>query len=164
MSAAKPCRVVVVTQLEARRRRGPALLAVAGTLLFGGCATGPSPSLTSLKGSDKALVASSGPGLSATATAARAQKWNCPRIERTIANLLPQMQATKERAEKEQEQTAQTLERMFARFSGPLGAGNAALAEFQKARGDVDQLNDLLGEKGCATYPIGVDAPAFLKR
>lgn len=57
----------------------------------------------------------------------------------------------------------QTLARMAARLSGPPGAGNAALTEFQEARSDADQLNDLLREKGCATYPISVDAPAFLK-
>jgi hypothetical protein len=133
-------------------------------LLCGGCTTGPSPSLASLKGADKALIGSGRARLGATATAARTQKWDCLRIERAIAKLLTGMQATKERAEKEQEQPAQTLERMFARLSGPPGAGNAALAEFQKARSDVDQLNDLLREKGCATYPVGVDAPAFLKR
>ena len=70
----------------------------------------------------------------------------------------------KERAEKEEEQLAQTLKRMFARLSGPPGAGNAALAEFQETHRDADQLNDLLREKGCTTYAIGVDDPAFLKR
>jgi hypothetical protein len=121
--------------------------------------------LASLKGADKALIGSSRAGSSgATATAARKQNWNCQRIEPAIAKLLTGMRATKERAEKEQEQTAQTLERMFARLSGPPGAGNAALAEFQEARDDVDQLNNLLREKGCATYPIGVDAPSFLRR
>lgn len=164
MLAAKPRGGVVATQLESRRRRGHALLVVAGALLFGGCTTGPSPSVTSLKDPNKVLIASSGARLGATAKAARAQKWNCPRIEKTIENLIPTMQTTKQRAEKEQEQAAPTLERMFARVSGPLGAGNTALAEFQKARDDVDQLNDLLGEKGCKTYPVGVDAPAFLKR
>ena len=74
------------------------------------------------------------------------------------------MRATKERAEKEQDQPARTLEQMLARASGPRGTGNAALDEFQEARSDIDQLNDLLREKGCAIYPIGVDAPAFLKR
>lgn len=73
------------------------------------------------------------------------------------------MQSAKERAEKEQQQMAPTLERLLARLSGPPGAGNAALAEFQEARRDADQLNDLMGEKGCAKYDIGVDAPALLK-
>jgi hypothetical protein len=84
--------------------------------------------------------------------------------EQAIANLIIAMEATKVRAEKEEEQMAQTLERMFARLSGPPGAGNAALAEFQETRRDADQLNDLLKEKGCATYSIGVDDPAFLTR
>ena len=72
------------------------------------------------------------------------------------------MEAIKARAEKEEEQMAQTLERMFARLSGPPGSGNAALAEFRETRRDADQLNDLLREKGCATYAIDVDYPAFL--
>jgi hypothetical protein len=133
--------------------------------LVSGCTTGSSPSLASLKGGDKAVIASSGVHLSgATATAARKQNWGCQRIEPAIAKLLTGMRATKERAEKEQEQPANTIERMFARASGPPGTGNAALDEFQEARSDIDQLNDLLREKGCATYPIGVDVPAFLKQ
>ena len=104
-------------------------------------------------------------GLSgATVRAARKQAWGCQQIEQAIANLIIAMEATKVRAEKEEEQMAQTLERMFARLSGPPGAGNAALAEFQETRRDADQLNDLLREKGCATYSIGVDDPAFLTR
>jgi hypothetical protein len=99
----------------------------------------------------------------ATAAAALKQNWNCQRIEKAIANLAAEMLSAKERAEKEQEQMAPTLERLLARLSGPSGAGNAALAESQEARRDADQLNDLLGEKGCATSDIGVDAPAFLK-
>jgi hypothetical protein len=74
------------------------------------------------------------------------------------------MQATKKRAEEEEEQMAQTLDRMFARLSGPPGAGNAALADLRETRRDADELNDLLREKGCATYVIDVDDPAFLKR
>ena len=100
----------------------------------------------------------------ATATVARKQNWDCQRIKRAIANLVAAMQAAKARAEAEQEQMAQTLALLFERLSGPPGAGNAALAEFQDARRDADQLNDLLGEKGCATYHIGVDAPTFLRR
>lgn len=111
------------------------------------------------------MIASSEVHLSgAIATAARKQNWDCQRIEPAIAKLLTGMRAMKERAEKEQAQPAQTLERMFARFFDPPGAGNAALAEFLKSRSDIDQLNDLLREKGCATYPIGVDYPEFLKR
>jgi hypothetical protein len=94
---------------------------------------------------------------------ARTQDCKCPRIRQTIVNLIPAMQATKARAEAEQAQTAPTLTRMVARFSGPPGAGNTALAAFQKAYRDAEQLNDLLREKGCATVPVGVDAPAFLK-
>jgi hypothetical protein len=100
----------------------------------------------------------------ATARVARKQDWGCQQIDQAIANLIIAMEATKVRAEKEEEQMAQTLERMFARLSGPPGAGNAALAEFQETRRDADQLNDLLREKGCATYSIGVDDPAFLTR
>lgn len=107
----------------------------------------------------------SGAGLiEPTAAAARKQNWDCQRIERAIANLITAMEATKERAEKEEEQLAQTLKRMFARLSGPPGAGNAALAEFQETHRDADQLNDLLREKGCTPYAIGVDDPAFPKR
>jgi hypothetical protein len=98
-----------------------------------------------------------------TATLARKQNWYCRRIERAIASLAEAMLSVKARAELEEEQLAPTLARMFARVSGPPGAGNAALAEFQELRSDADQLNDLLREKGCATYPIWVDAPAFLK-
>lgn len=98
-----------------------------------------------------------------TATAARKQNWDCRRIERAIANLIEPLESAKARAEKEEEQMAQTLARMLARLSGPPGAGNAALTEFQELRGDADQLNDLLREMGCATHPISVDAPAFLK-
>ena len=106
---------------------------------------------------------SRGAGSSAAVDLARKQDWNCPRIRQTIANLIPEIQAAKARAEHEQAQTAQTLARMAARFASPPGAGNAALAAFQKAHRDADQLNDLLREKVCATVPIGVDAPAFLK-
>ena len=70
---------------------------------------------------------------------------------------------SKERAENEQEDLPQTVERMFARISDPRGAGNAALAEFREARRDADQMNDLLGDKGYATYIIAVDVPAFSK-
>jgi hypothetical protein len=98
-----------------------------------------------------------------TATAARKQNWYCRRIERAIAGLAEAMRAAKARAEMEEEQLSPTLARMFARVSGPPGAGNAALVEFQELRSDADQLNELLGEKGCAKYDIGVDAPAFLK-
>jgi hypothetical protein len=72
------------------------------------------------------------------------------------------MQAEKTRAEKEQEEVPQTLALMLARLSGPPGTGNAALIEFQKISREVDELNALLKEKGCAIYPIGVDAPRFL--
>jgi histidinol-phosphate/aromatic aminotransferase/cobyric acid decarboxylase-like protein len=107
----------------------------------------------------------SGAGLAgSTASEARKQNWNCQRIGRAMGNLIEAMQAKKERAEKEQEQMPQTLSRMFSRFSGPPGGGNAALAEFNEARRDADQLNDLLREKGCSTYDIGVDAPAFIKQ
>ena len=110
-------------------------------------------------------TSSSGAGLAgATVRAARKQAWGCQQIERAIANLITSMEAMKERAEKEEEQMAQTLERMFARLSGPPGSGNAALAEFQETRRDADQLNDLLREKGCPTYVIDVDDPEFLKR
>ena len=100
----------------------------------------------------------------ATAREARKQNWGCDKIKRAIANLIPTLEAAKERAEKEEEKTAPTLERLFARLSGPHGAGNAALSEFRETRRDADQLNDLLREKGCARYVIGVDDPAFLKR
>ncbi len=98
-----------------------------------------------------------------TATLARKQNWYCRRIERAIASLADAMLSAKARAELEEEQLAPTLARTFARVSGPPGAGNAALAEFQELRNDADQLNDLLREKGCATFPIWVDAPEFLK-
>jgi hypothetical protein len=104
-----------------------------------------------------------GAGLSGpTAMEARKKNWDCRRIERAIANLALSMQAAKERAEKEEEQMPQTLARMIARLSGPPGAGNAALTEFAELRSDADQLNELLREKGCASYMIDVDAPAFL--
>jgi hypothetical protein len=74
------------------------------------------------------------------------------------------MQAAKKQAEAEEEQMAPTLARLFARLSGPPGAGNAALAKFEEARRDADQLNDLLGEKGCARSTIDIEAPAFLQR
>lgn len=99
-----------------------------------------------------------------TARTARKQNWGCQQIERAIASLITTMEATKKRAEEEEEQMAQTLDRMFARLSGPPGAGNAALAEFRETRRDADELNDLLRKKGCATYVIDVDDPAFLKR
>ncbi len=107
----------------------------------------------------------SGAGLAGPTTrVAREQNWGCQRIERAIANLIAAMTVTKERAEKEEEQMAQTLERMFARFSGPSGAGNAALAELRELRRDADELNGLLRGKGCASYVIDVDDPAFLER
>lgn len=74
------------------------------------------------------------------------------------------MQSAKARAEKEEEQTPQTLARMVARLSGPPGAGNAALTEFTELRSDADQLNDLLREKRCARYRIDVEAPTFLQQ
>ena len=98
-----------------------------------------------------------------TATLARKQNWYCGRVERAISSLAEAMLSVKARADLEVEKLAPTLARMFARVSGPPGAGNAALAELQELRSDADQLNDLLREKGCATYPIWVDAPAFLK-
>lgn len=98
-----------------------------------------------------------------TATLARKQNWYCGRIERAIASLAEAMLAAKARAELEEEQLAPTLARTFARVSGPPGSGNSALAELQELRSDADQLNDLLREKGCATFPIWVDAPEFLK-
>lgn len=100
----------------------------------------------------------------ATVTAARKQSWNCQRIEQTIKNLIAAMQEAKARAEKHQEQVAPTLLQMLARISGPPGAGNPALVEFQRARRDADQLNDLLREKGCATHPIGITPPQFSKQ
>ena len=99
-----------------------------------------------------------------TATAARKQDWYCRRIERAIAELTEAMRSAKARAEMEEEQMSPTLARMFARVSGPPGAGNAALAEFQELRSDADQLNELLGEKGCTRYTIDVEPPAFLQR
>jgi hypothetical protein len=98
-----------------------------------------------------------------TATLARKQNWYCGRIERAIASLGEAMLSAKARAELEEERMAPTLARTFARVSGPPGAGNAALAEFQELRSDADQLNDLLREKGCATIPIWVDAPELSK-
>jgi hypothetical protein len=74
------------------------------------------------------------------------------------------MRSAKARAEMAEEQMSPTLARMFARASGPPGAGNAALAEFQELRSDADQLNDLLSEKGCTRYTIDVEPPAFLQR
>jgi hypothetical protein len=112
---------------------------------------------------DAASTASSATLSGRTATAARKQNWNCRRIERAIANLAEAMLAAKARAELEEEQLAPTLARTLARVSGPPGAGNAALVEFQELRSDADQLNDLLSEKGCATFSISVDPPAFLK-
>ena len=107
----------------------------------------------------------SGAGLAGpTAGDARKQNWGCDKIKWAIAALIPILEAEKERAEKEEEKLALTLERMFARLSGPPGAGNAALVEFMETRRDTDQLNDLLSDKGCARYVIGVDDPAFLKR
>jgi hypothetical protein len=97
----------------------------------------------------------------ANATAARKQSWNCGRIQQAIKNLIAAMQEAKARAEKHEEQAAPTLLQMLARMSGPPGAGNPVLAEFQSARRDADQLNDLLREKGCATHPIGVAPPDF---
>jgi hypothetical protein len=100
----------------------------------------------------------------ATATVARKQRWNCQRIQQAIKNLIAAMQEAKARAEKHEEQAAPTLLQMLARMSGPPGAGNPALGEFQKARRDADQLNDLLRVMGCATHPIGVAPPRFSKR
>lgn len=100
----------------------------------------------------------------ATATQARRQNWNCQWIEQAIASLVAEMQAAKTLAEKEEEQLATTLARLLARISGPPGAGNGALVKFEEARREADQLNDLLGEKGCARYVIGVEAPAFMRQ
>jgi hypothetical protein len=99
-----------------------------------------------------------------TVTAARKQNWNCQRIEQAIKNLIAAMHEAKARAEKHQEQAAPTLLQMLARMSGPPGAGNPALGDFQKARRDADQLNDLLRERGCATRSIVVAPPRFSKR
>ena len=117
------------------------------------------PSFTEAKvrAAASSVTATGGP----TATLARKQNWYCRRIERAIACLAEAMLSAKARAELEEEQLAPTLARMFARVSGPPGAGNAALTEFLELRSDADQLNDLLREKGCATYPVSVDAPAF---
>ncbi len=110
-------------------------------------------------------VSSAAPSVAgATATAARKQRWNCERIERAINNLIAAMQEAKARAEKHQEQVAPTLSQMLARISGPPGAGNPALAEFQKAHRDAEQLNDLLSERGCATRSVAVAPPRFSKR
>lgn len=100
----------------------------------------------------------------ATVTAARKQNWNCQRIEQAIKNLIAAMHEAKVRAEKHQEQVAPTLVQMLARMSGPPGAGNPALGDFQRARRDSDQLNDLLRERGCATHSIAVAPPRFSKR
>jgi hypothetical protein len=99
-----------------------------------------------------------------TATVARKQNWYCRRIERAIAELTEAMRSAKARAEREEEQMSPTLARMFARVSGPPGAGNAAVAEFQELRSDADQLNELLTDKGCTRYTIDVEPPAFLPR
>lgn len=105
-----------------------------------------------------------GPGLSGpTATAARKQNWDCRRIESAISNLVESMRSAKTRAEKDEEQTPQTLAHLVARLSGPPGAGNAALAEFTELRSDADQLNDLLKERRCAKHKIDVEAPTFLQ-
>jgi hypothetical protein len=144
-------------ETETGARRGPAateLFCIGLALL--GLASCAGPQI-------QPAVAISAASPSGVVDAARKQEWNCPRIRQTIANLIPRMLATKARAEQEQAQTAQTLTRMLARYSGPPGSGNTALAAFQNTRRDADQLNDLLREKGCATYPVGVDAPAFLK-
>ena len=53
---------------------------------------------------------------------------------------------------------------MLHQHTGPPGAGNTALGEFQAARRDADQLNEGLTEKGCTTNSIGVEDPAFLKQ
>lgn len=110
--------------------------------------SGPSPSGVSF----------SGP----TATAAYKQNWNCQRIERAIANLVEPMQLAKARAKMEEQKIAPTLARMLARLAGPPGAGNAALAEYQHLRSDADQLNELLREKGCASFTIDIGAPLLL--
>ena len=96
-------------------------------------APSPNPS-ASLKGANTASVASSGAG-SAGPTASGGSETELglsTRSNRQSRSSLPGCGRTKERAEKEQEQLAKTLERMFARLSGPPGAGNAALAEFQQ--------------------------------
>lgn len=99
-----------------------------------------------------------------TAREARKQNWDCRRIQGAISNLVEPLQSAKARAQKEEEQMPKTFARLVARLSGPPGAGNAALAEFQQARSDADQLNEMLRKKECPTFPIGVEAPAFLKR
>jgi hypothetical protein len=101
---------------------------------------------------------------SQTAAAARKQNWNCRRIERAVANLFDASQSAKARAEREEEQLPQTMARMIARLSGPPGAGNAALADFEETRRQADELNHLLREKGCATYEIDAGEPAFLQK
>jgi hypothetical protein len=103
----------------------------------------------------------SSPVAAPTAAAARKQNWNCQRIEREMADLGEAMRLAKTRAEIEQEQLAPTLARMVERFSGPPGAGNGAFGDFEAMRGDVDQLNGLLQDKGCATVDVGVEAPAL---
>lgn len=100
----------------------------------------------------------------ATFTAARKQRWNCEQIERAISNLIAAMQEAKARAEAYEQQVAPTLSQMFARMSGPPGAGNPALAEFQRAHRDAEQLNNLLRDKGCATHAITVAPPRLSKR
>jgi hypothetical protein len=144
----------------AARRACAATFSLVSVLCLTGCtsaeiessdgATGAPPSTASVPG--------------ATAEVARKQNWNGQRIERAIANLFDDAQAAKARAEKEQEQLPQTMARMIARLSGPPGAGNAALADFEETRSKAGELNHLLREKGCASYEIDAGKPAFLRK
>jgi hypothetical protein len=104
------------------------------------------------------------PAAGVTTTAARNHNWGCQRIAREIADLAETIRTAKARAEAEQEEFAPTLDRTWARLSGPPGVGNAAFGDYETARKDADQLNDMLREKGCATFDVGVEAPAFLER
>ena len=145
-----------------RSQLGARVACAVCTVLFALCL--PSCAEAQVRTAGAPVTPATGPRLAGpTATLARQQNWYCRRIERAIASIAEAMLSVKARAELEEEKLAPTLARMFARVSGPPGAGNAALAEFQELRSDADQLNDLLREKGCATYPIWVDAPAFLK-
>jgi hypothetical protein len=159
-SRSRPDRTLCETLQPASRDIGRKFICV--VLSLAGLASCTAPQIRpsgAISGSLSSRAGLPGP----TATAARTQKWDCQRIEQAIANLITAMQATKARAEKEQEEMAQTLERMFARLSGPPGAGNAALAELEEARSDVDQLNGLLAEKGCATYLADDPSPSFVQ-
>jgi hypothetical protein len=84
-------------------------------------------------------------------------------IERALASLMEPMRSAKQRAETEQEQLPPTIARMAARLSGSPGSGNAAYAEYQKLHSDAEQLNDLLREKGCASYRIDGEAAPSLQ-